>query len=404
MFWGLKLFFHQKIYKPQVTNILLTNFFGFGDDMTLHEQLDKCRNHVLNREYGEAMEICDEILKNDLNNPAALGYKAQCLYLLEKNTQALTLLNNALILYPDNYHYLCTKAEVMMDEEEYDRALECFDRIFEIGVEDETLLSFIKMDYSICLRLKEDDLIEREKYVDAWKCYNLRLNFESSSMKPSEALKRFKKYVANKTVKNKSRRYCVKISSDGAKPELMEFLLKNGFKCDDESGLLFLIDVVDKNFSAISADSVGDNPIISESKFLDKVNYYPRNRIRYRELHDPNGNLVYEGYTLDYAPYGFGKAYFADGSLYREGIFDIKGIVQGKEYYPSGQIRFEGEWSLTRGYGPNAPYDGNAYSENGKLIYSGKFKIKRGGVGWPMIQEPKGFPHEQKERPKIDYY
>ena len=82
----------------------------------------------------------------------------------------------------------------------------------------------------------------------------------------------------------------------------------------------------------------------------------------------------------------------------------MKGIVKGKEYYPTGQLRFEGRWCLTGGYGPNAPCDGNAYSEDGELIYSGKFEIKRGGVGWPMIQKPKGFPLEQKERPNIDYY
>lgn len=130
----------------------------------------------------------------------------------------------------------------------------------------------------------------------------------------------------------------------------------------------------------------------------------PKNKIVYRQLHDEEGNLVYEGYTINHSPYGFGKAYFANGDLYREGIFDIKGIVQGKEYYPSGQLRFEGQWCLTRGYGPNAPCDGNAYDENGDLIFSGRFEIRRGGVGWPMIQNPKGFPLEQKQRPKIDYY
>lgn len=51
---------------------------------------------------------------------------------------------------------------------------------------------------------------------------------------------------------------------------------------------------------------------------------------------------------------------------------------------------------LPGGYGPNAPYDGNAYGEDGELIYSGRFEIKRGGVGWPMIQKPIGFPLERK--------
>ena len=196
----------------------------------------------------------------------------------------------------------------------------------------------------------------------------------------------------------------MKVSSPEAKVKLTEFLNQNGFKCSNNSGLLFLIDVVDKVSKSLSADSVGENAIISESKFYDLVNYYPRNGIVRQKLHDKNGNLVYEGYTYRNSPYGFGTAYFADGTIYREGIFDMKGIVQGKEYYPSGNLRFEGEWSLTGGYGPNAPCNGNAYDDTGNLIYSGKFVIKRGGVGWPMIKKPEGFPLEQKERPKIDYY
>lgn len=143
---------------------------------------------------------------------------------------------------------------------------------------------------------------------------------------------------------------------------------------------------------------------ISESKFYDKVNFHPHNKIGLKNIFHENGKIAYEGYVLNGAPYGFGKAYFEDGTLYRDGIFDIKGIVQGKEYYPSGQLRFEGNWCLTRGYGPNAPCNGNAYDGDGNLIYSGQLEIKRNGMGWPMIQKPKGFPPEQENRPKIECY
>ena len=371
--------------------------------MPVEKLLDKCKKSYFENNFCEAIDICDEILSHDFNNQRAIGYKARCLYLLEKFEEALTLLNNAITLYPDNYYFLSIKADVFMHKEEYDKACECFEEMLERGIPDEDAFNFMNREYVTCLSLRMDQLIEKEKYADAWQCYNRMGEIESTNLERSEVIERFKKYVSDYTSQVKRRRYHVKISSDEAKLKLIKFLNDNGFKSSCESGFLFLIDVVDKTFNSISVDKVGDSHIISESKFYDKVNYYPRDRIVYRQLHDEDGNLVYEGYTLNYSPYGFGKAYFANGNLYREGIFDIKGIVQGKEYYPSGGLRFEGQWCLTGGYGPNAPCDGNAYAEDGELIYSGKFEIKRGGVGWPMIQNPKGFALEQKQRPKIEY-
>ena len=371
--------------------------------MEMEKLLGECMRLYDENNYAEAIDACNEILNNDLNNQKALGYKARSLYLLGKCGEAMTLLDNAIVLYPKNPHYLDIKAEILMDREEYDKAIECFREIFKMGVSDEVTLDFIRMDYKTCLSLRTDQLIERERYVDAWKCYNCLLEMDSVRLERSAKIDRFKKYVRDCTTRFKSRQYYVRISSDEAKSKLIGFLKENGFKSDDDSEMLFLISVIDKTYNSVSVDNVGDNRIISESKFYDKVNYYPRDKIVYKRLHGEDGELVYEGYTLDNVPYGFGKAYFANGNLYREGIFDRKGIVQGKEYYPSGQLRFEGEWCLTGGYGPNAPCNGNAYGEDGDLIYSGKFEIKRGGVGWPMIQNPKGFPCEQKNRPKIDY-
>ena len=363
--------------------------------------LEECRKQFNDDNYGEVIDICNEILSHDNNNHTALGYKARSLYLLGKCGDALEILDNAETLYPDNYRYPSIKAEVYMEMEEYDRAIECLERAFEIGIADESSLTFVKMEYETCLGLQRDQLIEREKYVEALNCHIKCLEVESGNIERSRAIDEFKRHVRQYTTRVKSKSYFVRISSHEAKEKLMGFLAKNGFNCGDESGLLFLIDVVDKTYSSVSH---ADGNIISESKFYDKVNYYPRDKIEYKRIFGQEGELLYEGYTLHNAPYGFGKAYFADGQLYREGIFDMKGIVQGKEYYPTGQLRFEGVWCLTGGYGPNAPCDGNAYIEDGELIYSGKFEIKRGGVGWPMIQKPKGFPLDQKERPNIDYY
>lgn len=366
--------------------------------------LEECERLYRENDYLGVIDVCNEILETDLNNQTAISYKSKCLYLLDEHEEALKLLNNAIVLYPSNYRYFYIKAEVLIELEEYDRAIECFERVFEIGVSDETALAFIRQDYSICLSLKIKQLIEMERYVEAWNCFNRQLEVDSDNLERSVAIDRFKRYLKGYTTRGKKRRYYVKVSSDGAKSGLIGFLEENGFNCENESGLLFSIDVVEKTCNAVSVDEVGDDVIISESKFYDKVNFYPRGEIVRRKLHDECGNLIYKGYTLHYSPYGFGTAYFSDGTVYREGIFDIKGIVQGREYYPSGQLRFEGTWSLTWGYGPNAPYDGDAYSEDGELIYSGKFEIKRGGMGWPRILKPKGFPHEQKGRPKIDYY
>lgn len=372
--------------------------------MPVEKLLDECVKLFREDRFHEAIDACNEILKVDLNNQRALGYKARSLYFLKECDEALKLLNNAIILYPKNYHYYYIKSEVLMDKGEYDKAIGCFEKIFEIGLPDETALAFMKMDYSSCLNLKIEQSIEREKYVEAWNCFNQQLKIKSNNLKRPQAIERFKILLKRHTTRGKYRQYHVKISSNEAKSKLIKFLKENGFKSDDESGLMFLIDVIDKTYGAISVDEIGYSNIISESKFYDKVNYYPRDEIVRREIFDERGNLLYEGYALHNAPYGFGIAYFENGTIYREGIFDIKGIVQGKEYYPSGRLRFEGKWSLTTGYGPNAPWDGNAYGEDGELIYSGKFEIKRGGVGWPMIQKPKGFPLEQKERPKIEFY
>lgn len=365
--------------------------------MNKDQLIDQCGDAYCNNDYERTIELCDKILKDDSDNQTALGYKAKSLYLLGMLDDALNLLDDAIKSYLDNYHFWYVMAEVLVEKEQYDKAIECFGRVFEIGVSDETSLAFIRMDYETCISLKMDHLIETEKYVGAWKCYNQLLEVRSEVLGPQVRLDRFKKHVARQTTMGKTRQYIVKPSSDGAKAKLIEFLIQNGFECLGESSQTFLIDVIERTCKPSSED----DGTISESKFYDKVNYYPRDQIEYKELHFEDGRLAYVGYTLRNAPYGFGTAYFADGTVYRRGIFDIKGIVQGEEYYPSGRLRFKGQWSLTRGYGPNAPYDGDAYDEEGNLIYSGKFEIKRGGVGWPMIQNPKGFAPEQKDSPKI---
>ena len=67
------------------------------------------------------------------------------------------------------------------------------------------------------------------------------------------------------------------------------------------------------------------------------------------------------------------------------------GELDGREYYPNGHVRFEGVYRLTRGYGPNAPEYGTWYSENGEILFRGRFQINYGGVGYPMVVCPEGY-------------
>lgn len=84
-----------------------------------------------------------------------MGYNARSPYLLGKCGDALEILDNTETLYPDNYHYPSIKAEVFMEMEEYDRAIECFERAFEIGMADESSLAFEKWNMKHVLDCEE---------------------------------------------------------------------------------------------------------------------------------------------------------------------------------------------------------------------------------------------------------
>lgn len=104
-----------------------------------------------------------------------------------------------------------------------------------------------------------------------------------------------------------------------------------------------------------------------------------------------DGCLIYEGFTIDQKAFGAGKAFYRDGTPMAEGIFGIKGLLYGREYYPSGIIRFEGSFRLNQAYGPNYPIYGSWFDEEGKLLFHGKFEFFRSSLGYPLIDEPKGF-------------
>ena len=188
---------------------------------------------------------------------------------------------------------------------------------------------------------------------------------------------------------------------------LKEFLESNEFqyKSDFEnlyknSNPTLVINIIKRFYFYI--DKYFVYPRINEEEFYKKINYYPKDVI-YKKLFTESNQLLYEGYTVNDKPYGLGKLYFNNGNIYQEGVFTFKGIKFGKEHYYSGQVKFEGEFSITTGYGPNAPRIGNVFNEDGELIFTGKFEIKKGGVGWPMIKHPNNYNANEKNKPEIKY-
>ena len=91
-----------------------------------------------------------------------------------------------------------------------------------------------------------------------------------------------------------------------------------------------------------------------------------------------------------------------NGKKYKEGVFGRKGLVEGKEFYSNGQVKFEGIINVNGGYGPNYPVRGNMYDRNGDLIFSGRFEYQKGGVGFPMMRYPR-YRFEEDDAPKIKY-
>lgn len=165
---------------------------------------------------------------------------------------------------------------------------------------------------------------------------------------------------------------------------------------------LIVINVIHRFYFTLDKFFITSQRPMNEGDFYRNINYFSDD-VEYEEIFDDEGNLVYEGYAACGYPFGLGRLYFDNGNVYQEGIFDIKGLKMGKEYYYNGQLKFEGIWSLTNGYGPNAPKFGNVYDESGKPVFSGLFELKRGGVGYPMIKYPLGYRNIEKKRPDIKY-
>ena len=111
----------------------------------------------------------------------------------------------------------------------------------------------------------------------------------------------------------------------------------------------------------------------------------------WKTIKSENGTILYEGHMIYEKAYGYGTAFYENGARFHEGLFGVKGLIYGREYYPNGQLRFEGTYKINRGYGPNYPEYGTWYSESGEELYNGKFEGKRNGLGYPFVKKPEGY-------------
>lgn len=128
------------------------------------------------------------------------------------------------------------------------------------------------------------------------------------------------------------------------------------------------------------------------------------------ELYYPTGELRFVGrydetaIDSDGDPYKLyaGVEFYKDGTVYREGIFQWGGLYYGRIFYPSGKLKFIGQFNDKHGtitgkeaesyYGPSYPKEGTFYAEDGTILYQGKFQIeKKGSIRYPRVVVPEGF-------------
>ena len=100
-------------------------FHDFIGDKMLKERLLDEIEYIYNiGDYERLIERCDELLKIDEDNPAALNYRAIALYYLGRYDESLKLLDYNLRLHPTNPYVLNNRALVYIALGEYQNALD----------------------------------------------------------------------------------------------------------------------------------------------------------------------------------------------------------------------------------------------------------------------------------------
>lgn len=111
------------------------------------------------------------------------------------------------------------------------------------------------------------------------------------------------------------------------------------------------------------------------------------------KLYYDTGELKYEGFIKDGTPCGMGIKYYKNGQKHLEGNFADWFIESGREYYENGSLRFEGKYNSgpRSYYGPRYFVSGRLYYDTGELWYEGSFSFTHSSTGYPLFKGSESF-------------
>ena len=127
--------------------------------MSLKNQLSKCHEAYHNGDYRKLNDLCELILKEHPENPNAIGYKGIALCFLDRNDEAVKILERGVKLYPKNYYLKNNLAMAYYDIGEYEKSLECCEAGLKIR------------DFDWLLENKIKALIRLDRIGEAMDCY-----------------------------------------------------------------------------------------------------------------------------------------------------------------------------------------------------------------------------------------
>ena len=93
--------------------------------MTIEKLLDKCEYAYDEHDFKRLIELSDDVLKRDPDNPIAISYKSISYCFLKRPDKAIEILDEAGKIHPENYYHKNILAMAYYDLGEYEKSLEC---------------------------------------------------------------------------------------------------------------------------------------------------------------------------------------------------------------------------------------------------------------------------------------
>lgn len=139
------------------------------------QQKDDLENNLeelfKNGQYGKVIELCNSLKISEIT----LEYKIVSLFLLKERSQALECVDEAIKAYPYNYNFYFIKARISLVLQNWDDAIENYERAFELTSVNNSRLEV--NDYIECLKSKADELIKVGEYDKAIDNYEKILTY-----------------------------------------------------------------------------------------------------------------------------------------------------------------------------------------------------------------------------------